>query len=71
MATKAQTYDVLSSLKRLIDDVIFVILEYVEFARPDVSPKLVNDEDSPFDIYNVVMRWRKDPVAAMKVFGHI
>ena len=71
LATKAQTYVVLSCLKQLFKDVIYVILEYVEFARPDVSPKLVNDRDSPFDIYNAVMRWRNDPVAAMKVFGHI
>jgi surface protein len=71
LATKAQTYVVLSCLKQLFKDVILVILEYVEFARPDISPKLVNDRNSPFDIYNAVMRWRNDPVAAMKVFGHI
>ncbi len=60
VATKLQTYDVLSCLKQLFKDVIYVSLEYVEFARPGESPKLLNDRDSPLDIYHAVMRWIND-----------
>jgi hypothetical protein len=71
LATKAQTYVALFCLSQLVEDVIFVILEYLEFARPDVSPKLVNDEDSLFDIYNSISIYKAAGLLGERCFTAI
>ncbi len=43
LATNFQTHDILFKMNKLSEDVILVILQYLEFARPDVPPRLVND----------------------------
>ena len=64
-------HNILFKMNKLSEDVILVILQQLEFTRPDVPAKLVSDFKSTFDIQLAVKRWKKIPVFTMKILGHI
>ena len=54
--------NILFKMNKLSEDTILVILQYLEFARPDVPAKLVSDLKSTFDIQLAVKREKETSV---------